>query len=237
MGDAPRASDERDAADEVQVEPQRVSLPPPIGWKPCLRAGWTSAPRAEFYIREVLLGVVICMAQIPESIAFAYLARVRPPVALHSAWILGVFCSALGGRPGMINGATGAFAAIVATFLAEPVREGGNGEGVETLFPSVMIAGVLMLAVWALSLDKLVALLPLPVMIGFCNGLAIVIGRAQLHPFYAPLCSATDAQGSGSGRLLSGSGACTDTGFKQGAELWFMILIMFSAMGVMELCV
>ena len=128
------------------------------------------------------------MAQIPESIAFAYLARVRPPVALHSAWIVGLVCALGGGRPGMINGATGAFAAIIATFLEEPEVEGGNGAGIETLFPSVIVAGLLMLGVCYFRLDRFVALLPLPVMIGFCNGLAVVIGRAQLHPFYAPKC-------------------------------------------------
>ena len=152
------------------------------------RAGWSSdaITRSEFLLRELLLGVVVCMAQIPESIAFAYLARVRPPVALHSAWIVGLVCALGGGRPGMINGATGAFAAIIATFLEEPEVEGGNGAGIETLFPSVIVAGLLMLGVCYFRLDRFVALLPLPVMIGFCNGLAVVIGRAQLHPFYAP---------------------------------------------------
>ena len=149
--------------------------------------------------------------------------------------MIGLVCSVFGGRPGMVNGATGAFAAIVATFLDEPTTPGGNGNGVELLFPSVIVAGFLMLGVWALKLDRFMSMLPLPVMIGFCNGLAIVIGAAQLHPFQAPLCvdgaNATSAHGSG--RRLA-AGACTSTGWKQGAELWFMILIMFSAMGIME---
>lgn len=83
----------------------------------------------------------------------------------------------------MVNGATGAFAAIISTFLPEPEEDGGNGEGVEKLFPSVMLAGVLMLITGALGLSKFILLLPAPVMIGFCNGLAVVIGLAQLHPF------------------------------------------------------
>jgi hypothetical protein len=197
------------------------------------RAGWSSdgTTRSEFLMRELLLGVVVCMAQIPESIAFAYLARVRPPVALHSAWIVGLVCALGGGRPGMINGATGAFAAIIATFLEEPGVEGGNGAGIETLFPSVIVAGLLMLGVCYFRLDRFVALLPLPVMIGFCNGLAVVIGRAQLHPFYAPRCDgpASSAGGEAARRRLS-TGACTASGYKEGAELGWMVLIMLTAM-------
>lgn len=71
-------------------------------------------------MRELLLGMTIGFAQIPESVAFAYLANIKPPVALHAAWMVGLCCSVLGGRPGMVNGATGAFAAILAMFLPEP---------------------------------------------------------------------------------------------------------------------
>ena len=181
MHDEAVAPTERAQSDN---EPTPVKLPLPISWRESLRAGWSSdgVTRSEFLLRELLLGVVVCMAQIPESIAFAYLARVRPPVALHSAWIVGLVCALGGGRPGMINGATGAFAAIIATFLEEPDVEGGNGAGIETLFPSVIVAGVLMLGVCYFRLDRFVALLPLPVMIGFCNGLAVVIGRPNPSP-------------------------------------------------------
>ena len=137
-----------------------------------------------------------------------------------------------------VNGATGAFAAIVATFLEEPAKPGGNGAGIELLFPSVMLAGVLMLGVWALHLDRFISLLPLPVMIGFCNGLAFVIGRAQLHPFYAPVCPANgvaNATSASAGhRRELASGPCTASGFKEGAEMGFMILIMLGAMFIME---
>ena len=224
----------------VEVLPKRS-----ISMRESLSSGWYATPRLAFYGREVLLGIIICMAQIPESIAFAYLARVRPPVALHAAWVVGLVCALLGGRPGMINGATGAFAAIVSSFLEEPLTPGGNGKGVELLFPSVIVGGVLMLVVWALRLDKFISMLPLPVMIGFCNGLAIVIGLAQLHPFYAPVCplhtatghanmSSTAGVSSATRRRELATGACTSTGFKQGAELWWMLLIMTSAMLIME---
>ena len=93
------------------AEPKRTPVvpAPEISWRDSLKQGWRGD--AQFYGREILLGIIICMAQIPESIAFAYLARVRPPVALHAAWIVGLVCSCFGGRPGMINGATGVFAA------------------------------------------------------------------------------------------------------------------------------
>lgn len=89
----------------------------------------------EYVVREVLLGVTICFAQIPESVAFAFMANIKPPIALHAAWVVGFICSAFGGRPGMVNGATGAFAAIVGTFIP-PAGTGNNGPGVELLFPS-----------------------------------------------------------------------------------------------------
>jgi hypothetical protein len=80
-----------------------LTLPGGITWREGLASGWQGKPALQFYGREFLLGVIICMAQIPESIAFAYLARVRPPVALHAAWVIGGICSAFGGRPGMVR--------------------------------------------------------------------------------------------------------------------------------------
>jgi len=166
----------------------------------------------EYIIREVLLGTTIGFAQVPESVAFAFLANVAPPIALHSAWMVGLMCSLFGGRPGMVNGATGAFAAIIGTFLPEPEIDGGNGKGIELLFPSVMLAGVLMMVVSATKLSRFIIMLPAPVMVGFCNGLAIVIGNAQLHPF-------ADSK---------------THEWKEGMELLWMIVIMMVAMLTME---
>jgi SulP family sulfate permease len=132
--------------------------------------------------KELLLGLIICFAQVPESVAFAYMANVPPPVALHAAWMVGLICSVFGGRPAMVNGATGAFAAIIGTFLPEP-EEGQFAEGFEYLFPSVMMAGAIMGLCTLIRVDRLIILVPATVMIGFCNGLAIVIGNAQIHPF------------------------------------------------------
>lgn len=192
--------------------------------------GWRPPPEGtawEFYTREILLGITITCAQVPESVAFAFMAHVKPPIALHAAWIVGFICSAFSGRPGMVNGATGAFAAIVGNFVTN-AGAGNNGEGIELLFPSVMLAGVLMCLVSYFNLSRFILILPTPVMIGFCNGLAIVIGLAQLHPFFEPHDEASGAEGH---RRLEGGGFGT---LKTGPELWFMLIICFSSMAIME---
>lgn len=179
---------------------------------------WTDMTWSETiaYVRtESLLGVIVAFAQVPESVSFAFLAHVRPPVALHSAWIVGLVCALFGGRPGMISGASGAFAAIIGTFIPKPDELGGSGEGVELLFPSVMLAGVLMTGVRLAGGARFITLIPESVMVGFCDGLAIVIARAQLHPF-----SHTDSEG--------------HVHWKEGAELGFMLLIMLVSMLIME---
>jgi SulP family sulfate permease len=165
-----------------------------------------------YVLKECLLGATIGFAQIPESVAFAYMAHIKPPLALHAAWMVGLICSIFGGRPGMVNGATGAFAAIIGTFLPKPDKAGGNGEGVELLFPSVMFAGFLMWCVAATRLSRFILLLPGAVMIGFCNGLGVVIGLAQTHPFFD---SETHK-------------------LKEGMELVWMLVIMIVAMLTME---
>ena len=131
----------------ITVEPAKVSDGADSGDRVSLIDEPEASGRYSSFVQEVLLGVVICFAQIPESIAFALMAHVRPPVALHAAWVVGLICGVFGGRPGMINGATGAFAAVICTFLPLPARPGQNAEGVETLFPSVVCAGLLMLLV------------------------------------------------------------------------------------------
>ena len=112
---------------------------------------WSRAEKLEMVKTEVLLGITICFAQIPESVAFAFMAHIKPPVALHAAWIVGLICTLLGGRSGMVNGAEGAFAAIIATMVDEPEIKGDNGEGIELLFPSVMVAGACMTIVWLMK--------------------------------------------------------------------------------------
>jgi len=126
---------------------------------------------------ELLASIVVCFAQIPESVAFAALANVDPSLGLHAAWIIGLTCALFGGRPGMINGSAGALASVTCNFV------GKDGSGVEELFCSVIAAGVLILVCAACNVGRFLALVPATVMVGFCNGLAIVIGRAQVSWF------------------------------------------------------
>jgi SulP family sulfate permease len=175
---------------------------------------WTVKEKVEFVKTEVLLGITICFAQIPESVAFAFMAHIKPPVALHAAWVVGLICTLLGGRSGMVNGAEGAFAAIISTLVAEPEQPGQNGAGIELLFPSVIVAGAFMGLFWIFKCYKYISLLAVSVMDGFCCGLAIVIGESQLHPFQV--------------------GHGDDKSWRSGLQLFWMLLIMIVAMLVME---
>ncbi len=124
---------------------------------------------------EVLAGLTVALALVPEAVAFAFVAGVHPLVGLYAAFIVGLITAAIGGRPGMISGATGALAVVMVSLVAK--------HGVEYLFAAVVLMGALQLAAGALRLGKFIRLVPHPVMLGFVNGLAIVIFMAQLSQF------------------------------------------------------
>ena len=126
---------------------------------------------------EVLTGLTVALALVPEAIAFAFVAKVDPLVGLFAAVIVCFLTSLLGGRPGMISGATGAMAVVMTSLVVT--------HGVQYLFAAVILAGGLQLAFGALRFGKFVHLIPLPVTFGFVNGLALVIGMAQLRQFRA----------------------------------------------------
>ncbi|MEP4683838.1 MAG: SulP family inorganic anion transporter, partial [Rhodopirellula bahusiensis] len=124
---------------------------------------------------DLLSGLTVALALVPEAIAFAFVAGVSPLIGLYSAFFLGLITAVVGGRPGMISGATGAMAVVVVALVAD--------HGVEYLFPTVILCGVLQIIIGLLRLGKLIRMVPHPVMLGFVNGLAIVIGMAQLGSF------------------------------------------------------
>ena len=124
---------------------------------------------------DVLSGLTVALALVPEAIAFAFVAGVDPLIGLYSAFFIGLIASVVGGRPGMISGATGAMAVVVITLVRE--------HGIGYLFPAVVLCGLLQIGVGLLRLGKLIRMVPHPVMLGFVNGLAIVIGMAQLGSF------------------------------------------------------
>ncbi len=124
---------------------------------------------------DILSGLTVALALVPEAIAFAFVAGVSPLIGLYSAFFIGLITAVLGGRPGMISGATGAMAVVVVGLVAM--------HGVEYLFPTVILCGLLQVAIGIGRLGKLIRMVPHPVMLGFVNGLAIVIGLAQLGSF------------------------------------------------------
>ncbi len=124
---------------------------------------------------EILSGLTVALALVPEAVAFALFAGVEPLVGLYAAFIVGLLAAVFGGRPGMISGATGAMAMVVVALVAN--------HGVEYLFATVVLAGLIQIGVGVLRLGKYIRIVPHPVMLGFVNGLAIVIFLAQLKQF------------------------------------------------------
>lgn len=131
-----------------------------------------SIPNAQV---EVLTGLTVALALVPEAIAFAFVAKVDPLVGIFAAIIVCLITSVFGGRPGMISGATGAMAVVMTSLVVE--------HGTGHLFAAVVLAGCLQIIFGLLHWGKFVHLIPLPVTIGFVNGLALVIGMAQLQQF------------------------------------------------------
>ncbi len=124
---------------------------------------------------DILSGLTVALALVPEAVAFAFVAGVHPLVGLYAAFMVGLITACLGGRPGMISGATGALAVVMVSLVAQ--------HGVEYLFATVVLMGIIQVVAGALHLGKFIRLVPYPVMLGFVNGLAIVIFLAQLGQF------------------------------------------------------
>ena len=125
--------------------------------------------------KDVLSGLTVALALVPEAIAFSCVAGVSPLIGLYSAFFIGLISAIVGGRPGMISGATGAMAVVIVALVAT--------HGVEYLFPTVILCGLLQVIIGLLRMGKLIRMVPHPVMLGFVNGLAIVIGLAQRDSF------------------------------------------------------
>ena len=145
---------------------------------------------------EVLSGLTVALALVPEAVAFAFVAGVEPLVGLYAAFIVGLITALIGGRPGMISGATGALAVVMVALVAD--------HGVEYLFATVVLMGILQIISGVFHLGKFIRLVPHPVMLGFVNGLAIVIFMAQLTQFQVPGTAAADGHGMAGGDWLSG---------------------------------
>ena len=124
---------------------------------------------------DFLSGLTVALALIPEAIAFALVAHVNPLVGLYAAFFMCLITALIGGRPGMISGATGSMAVVMVGLVSQ--------YGIKYLFATVVLTGITQILIGVLRLGKLIRMMPKSVMVGFVNGLAIVIFLAQLHQF------------------------------------------------------
>ena len=141
---------------------------------------------------DVLSGALVAVALVPEAIAFSFIAGVSPVVGLYGAFIIGLVTSLIGGKPGMISGATGAVAVVfvslglsVAKMYPELDKEALSMMILHYILLTSIIAGLIQIAIGLMKMGKFIRLVPQPALFGFVNGLAIVIALAQL-PFLAP---------------------------------------------------
>ncbi|WP_274476069.1 SulP family inorganic anion transporter [Mangrovimonas aestuarii] len=138
---------------------------------------------------DTLAGITVSLAMIPEVVAFAFVAQIDPLVALSGAFIIGLITAVFGGRPGLISGAAGAVAVIFVNLIAEGHKRGMlfdspiDNMGYFYLLAAVILMGIIQVAAGVFKLGKFVRLIPHSVMMGFVNGLAIVIFIAQVKMF------------------------------------------------------
>ena len=164
---------------------------------------------------DILSGLTVALALVPEAVAFAFVAGVDPLVGLYAAFMVGLITACIGGRPGMISGATGALAVVMVSLVAD--------HGVEYLFITVVLMGILQITAGVLKLGKFIRMVPYPVMLGFVNGLAIVIFLAQLGQFGQP-----GEPGWLTGTFMEGS--IVDVAWLQGQELYMLVSLVLVTM-------
>ena len=168
---------------------------------------------------DILSGLTVALALVPEAVAFAFVAGIDPLVGLYGAFMMGIVTALFGGRPGMISGATGAMA-VVMVFLIQKGNQVGDALavpvenlGLQWLFITLLIVGAIQISAGVLKLGKFVRLIPHPVMMGFVNGLAIVIFLSQLGLFKENI--------DGQMQWMSGD------------SLWMMLGLVCLTMGIM----
>ncbi|MFT6790863.1 MAG: SulP family sulfate permease, partial [Cellvibrionaceae bacterium] len=164
---------------------------------------------------DLLSGLTVALALVPEAVAFAFVVGVDPLVGLYAAFMVGLITACIGGRPGMISGATGALAVVMVSLVAE--------HGVEYLFATVVLMGVLQITAGILKLGKFIRMVPHSVMLGFVNGLAIVIFLAQLSQFGVP-----GEPGWLDGTFLEGS--TIDVAWLSGIQLYLLLGLILLTM-------
>ncbi len=164
---------------------------------------------------DLLSGLTVALALVPEAVAFAFVAGVDPLVGLYAAFMVGLITACIGGRPGMISGATGALAVVMVSLVAD--------HGVDYLFITVVLMGILQITAGVLKLGKFIRMVPYPVMLGFVNGLAIVIFLAQLGQF-----GEAGQPGWLDGTFMQDS--IVDVAWLQGEELYLLLSLVLVTM-------
>ena len=178
------------------------------------------ASRVISYRNDLLSGLTVALALVPEAVAFAFVAGVDPLVGLYAAFMVGLITACIGGRPGMISGATGALAVVMVTLVAD--------HGVQYLFMTVVLMGFLQILAGVFKLGKFIRMVPRPVMLGFVNGLAIVIFLAQLSQFGV-------AGESGWLEGTSMQGSIIDVAWMTGEALYTLLGLVVLTMAIIHL--
>ena len=177
------------------------------------------ASRVISYKNDLLSGLTVALALVPEAVAFAFVAGVEPLVGLYAAFMVGLITACIGGRPGMISGATGALAVVMVSLVAQ--------HDVEYLFITVVLMGILQITAGVLKLGKFIRMVPHPVMLGFVNGLAIVIFLAQLSQF-----GVAGEPGWLAGTSMEGS--IIDVAWLQGEQLYMLLGLVLLTMAIIH---
>jgi SulP family sulfate permease len=173
---------------------------------------------------DILSGLTVALALVPEAIAFAFVAKLDPLVGLYAAFIVGIMTSVFGGRSGMISGATGAMAVVMVGMVTV--------YGPEYLFATIVLTGIIQLLAGVFHLGKFIRLVPHPVMLGFVNGLAIVIFLAQLGQFKTPAVIDETATDTGSHSAID---VIFNGGWLEGEPMQLMVGLTLLTMAIIWL--
>jgi SulP family sulfate permease len=165
---------------------------------------------------DTLSGLTVALALVPEAVAFAFVAGVHPLTGLYAAFMVGLITAIMGGRPGMISGATGALAVVMVALVAQAERDFGEGMGLQYLLATVVLMGIIQVGAGLLKLGKFIRIVPYPVMLGFVNGLAIVIFLAQIPQLQES--------------TPSGKWGWTEGSWLVGNELYIMVIMIAATM-------
>ncbi|CAA6814189.1 MAG: Sulfate permease [uncultured Aureispira sp.] len=176
---------------------------------------------------DILSGLTVALALVPEAVAFSFVAGVDPLVGLYGAFMMGLITAIFGGRPGMISGATGAMA-VVMVYIIKMGNDVGDGLatpvadlGLQWLFITLLLVGAFQISAGLFKLGKFVRLIPHPVMMGFVNGLAVVIFLAQMGMFQETI------------EIIVEGDVQEKTQWLQGSEMFIMLGLVGLTMAIM----